>query len=158
MPAGLEVISAWRVPKYGFFSIPHYTVFLYFNSGILNVIDGAGFCNWSFSYKKISLRQNCPKLFSQKKIYTKEKTSISNWAVKKKNKIWIWNMNNFWIFHRSILLLTLKKSSVQIRSFLCSVFSRIRTEYREVSVVSPNAGKYGLEKTPHLDTFHTVSN
>ena len=33
--------------------------------------------------------------------------------------------------------------SVQIRSFFWSAFSRIRTEY-------------GPEKTPYLDTFHTV--
>ena len=33
--------------------------------------------------------------------------------------------------------------SVQIRSFFWSVFS-------------PNAGKYGPEKTPYLDTFHAV--
>ena len=26
-----------------------------------------------------------------------------------------------------------------------------------VSVFSPNAGKYGPEKTPHLDTFHAVT-
>ena len=32
---------------------------------------------------------------------------------------------------------------VQIRSFFWSVFS-------------PNAGKYGPEKTPYLDTFHAV--
>ena len=25
-----------------------------------------------------------------------------------------------------------------------------------LSVFSPNAGKYGLEKTPYLDNFHTV--
>ena len=39
---------------------------------------------------------------------------------------------------------------VKIRSFFWSVFSRIRTEY------GPNAGKYGPEKTPCLDTFHAV--
>ena len=39
--------------------------------------------------------------------------------------------------------------------FFWSVFSRIRTEYGEI-VFSPNAGKYGPEKTPYLDTFHTV--
>ena len=47
---------------------------------------------------------------------------------------------------------------VQIRSFFWSVFSRIWTEYGEIlylSVFSPNAGKYGPEKT-YLDTFHTV--
>ena len=60
--------------------------------------------------------------------------------------------------------------SVQIRSFFWSLFSRIRTDYGEIygeyafelnterylSVFSPNAGKYGLRKTPYLDTFHTV--
>ena len=40
--------------------------------------------------------------------------------------------------------------SVQIRNFFWSVFFRIRTEYG-------NAGKYGPEKTPYLDTFHTVT-
>ena len=43
--------------------------------------------------------------------------------------------------------------SVQIRSFFWSVFSGIRTEY---GVFSPNAGKYGSEKTPYLDSFDTV--
>ena len=55
--------------------------------------------------------------------------------------------------------------SVQIRRFFCSVFSRIRTEYGEIlrilslrylSVFSPNAGKYGPEKTPYLNNFHAV--
>ena len=37
--------------------------------------------------------------------------------------------------------------SVQIRSFLWSVYSRIRTEYREIlQILSPNAGKYEPEK------------
>ena len=45
--------------------------------------------------------------------------------------------------------------SVQIRSFFSSLFSRIRTEYGEV--LSGNAGKYGPEKTPYLDTFHMHS-
>ena len=45
--------------------------------------------------------------------------------------------------------------SVQIPSFFWSVFSRIRTEYGDL-LFSPNAGKYGPEKTPYLDTFHAV--
>ena len=45
---------------------------------------------------------------------------------------------------------------VQIRSYFWSVFSRIRTEYGEISVFSQNAGKYEPEKTPSLDTFHAV--
>ena len=51
--------------------------------------------------------------------------------------------------------------SVQILSFFWSLFSRIRTEYEKcsvsLSVFSPNAGKYGPEKTPYLDSFHTVN-
>ena len=39
-----------------------------------------------------------------------------------------------------------------------SIFSHIRTEYREIRRISPNAGKYGPEKAPYLDTFHTVNN
>ena len=51
--------------------------------------------------------------------------------------------------------------SVQIRSYFWSIFSCIRTEIQErftieISVLSPNTGKYGLEITPYLDTFHTV--
>ena len=33
----------------------------------------------------------------------------------------------------------------------------IRRDTEYLSVFSPNAGKYGLEKTPYLDTFHAVS-
>ena len=43
--------------------------------------------------------------------------------------------------------------SVQILSFFWSVFSNIRTEYGETLRISP--GKYGPEKTPYLDTFHS---
>ena len=49
--------------------------------------------------------------------------------------------------------------TVQIRSFFWSIFSRIRTEYgtEYLTVFSPNAGKYGPEKTSYLDTCHAVS-
>ena len=50
--------------------------------------------------------------------------------------------------------------SVQIQSYFWSVFSRIRTEYGDtkyLSVFSPNAGKYGPEITPYLDTFQAVN-
>ena len=41
--------------------------------------------------------------------------------------------------------------TVQIRSYFWSVFSCIRTEYGDlqISVFSPNTGKYGPEITPH---------
>ena len=41
--------------------------------------------------------------------------------------------------------------SVQIRSFFWFFLLCI-----SLSVFSPNAGKYGPEKTPYLDTFHAV--
>ena len=50
--------------------------------------------------------------------------------------------------------------SVQIRSFVCSVISCIRTEqsiFLYLSVFSPNAGKDRPEKTLSLNTFHLVS-
>ena len=45
--------------------------------------------------------------------------------------------------------------------FLARVFPHrtgyIRTEYRQIlQIFSPNAGKYGPEKTPYLDTCHAV--
>ena len=46
--------------------------------------------------------------------------------------------------------------SVQIWSLFWSVFSCIRTEYGYFPVFSPNRGKYGPEKTPHMDTFHAI--
>ena len=39
--------------------------------------------------------------------------------------------------------------------FFWSVFSCIRTEYRDL--FSPNTGKYGLQNTLYLDTFHAVN-
>ena len=50
-------------------------------------------------------------------------------------------------------------NSVKIRSFFWPVFSRIRTEYRDILSlrISPNAEKYGPERTPYLDTFHKMN-
>ena len=52
------------------------------------------------------------------------------------------------------------QKNVQIRSFFQSEFSRIRTRIRRdtpyLTVFSPNAGKYGPEKTPYLDIFRAV--
>ena len=44
--------------------------------------------------------------------------------------------------------------------FLVRIFphlERIRRDTEYLSIFSPNAGKYGPEKTPYLDTFHAVS-
>ena len=47
-----------------------------------------------------------------------------------------------------------------VRIFPHSDWIRRDTEYTEyteyLSVFSPNAGKYELEKSPYLDTFHVV--
>ena len=48
--------------------------------------------------------------------------------------------------------------SVQLQSLFLSVFCRIWTAYGEIrNVFSPNAGKYGTEKTPYFGTFDAVS-
>ena len=67
----------------------------------------------------------------------------------------------FKIFYSNFVL-THCVESAQIPSFFWSVFSHIWTEYGEIrtrknSVFSPNAGKYGPEKTPYLETFHAVT-
>ena len=49
--------------------------------------------------------------------------------------------------------------SVPMRSFFWSVFSRIRTEYGEILVFSPNVGKYEPEKKSVFGHFsHSVDN
>ena len=58
------------------------------------------------------------------------------------------NMGFLWPVHRM--------KSVRIRSFFWSIFSRIQRDTKYLSVFSPNAGKYRPEKSPYLDTFHTV--
>ena len=43
--------------------------------------------------------------------------------------------------------------------FLTTIFPHSYWTWRDtpyLSVFSPNAGKYGLEKAPYLDTFHVV--
>ena len=57
------------------------------------------------------------------------------------------------------LLLALREMCPNTEFFLVRIFphsdwSRRDTEY--LSIFSPSAGKYGPEKAPHLDTFHTV--
>ena len=49
--------------------------------------------------------------------------------------------------------------SVKIRGFLVRIFpysDRIRKDTEYLSVLSTNAGQYGPEKTPYLDTFRAV--
>ena len=103
--------------------------------------------NYPYSYITISFNCNTPNSSEF------ELTQIF-WIAKK--------MARIFFLHFSIQsLCTIHcMKSVQIRSFFRSVFSRIRTEYGEIRYLSvlfsPNAGKYGPEKTPYLDTFHAV--
>ena len=46
--------------------------------------------------------------------------------------------------------------SFQIRSFFWSVFSRIRTEYRENLLIQSECGKIRTKKTPYLDSFYAL--
>ena len=53
----------------------------------------------------------------------------------------------------------LRKKCPNTEIFLVRIFSHsewIRRDTSYLSVFSPNAGKYGPEKTPHLDTFQKV--
>ena len=105
--------------------------------------------------------QGTEKLLAAYKLYTVETSDgkrgkITNYGINYVNMIHLDHE-----FSRRIHCV----KSVQIGSFFWSVFSRIRTEYEEISegenteylsVFSPNAGKYGTEKAPYLDTFHAV--
>ena len=54
---------------------------------------------------------------------------------------------------------TLREKCLNTEIFLVRIFPHshwIRRDTRYLSVFSPNAEKYGPEKTPYLDTFHAV--
>ena len=54
---------------------------------------------------------------------------------------------------------TLREKCPNTEFFLVRIFRHsdwIRRDTSYLSVFSPNAGKYGPEKSPYLDTFHTV--
>ena len=60
-----------------------------------------------------------------------------------------------------MILLTLREKCPDKKLFLVRIFShsdwiRRDTDTKYLSVFSPIAGKYGLEITPYLDTFHAV--
>ena len=50
------------------------------------------------------------------------------------------------------MLALTSQTTVKVCHYLIS-----HTVYFKISVFSPNAGKYGPEITPYLDTFHAVS-
>ena len=58
------------------------------------------------------------------------------------------------------MLKSLREKCPNTEFFLVRIFphsDRIRRDTDYLSVFSPNAGKYGPEKTLHLDTFDAVS-
>ena len=62
----------------------------------------------------------------------------------------------FFLNFRCYLIVKMFKhcvKNVQIQSFFWSVFPCIRPEYGDLRSKS----KYGLQITPYLDTFHTVT-
>ena len=72
----------------------------------------------------------------------------------------LWMVSDEWRqIIKTWIIDTAWKVSNQIRCFFWfafSVFDWIRRDTPYLSVFSPNAGKYGPEKTPYLDTFHAV--
>ena len=59
----------------------------------------------------------------------------------------------------SDLKFTLREKYSNMEFFLVRIFpylDSIRRDKKYISVFSPNAEKYGPEKTPYLDTFHTL--
>ena len=58
-----------------------------------------------------------------------------------------------------LVQVSLHEKCPNMEFFLVGIFPHsdsIRRDTLYLSVFSPNAGKYGPEKTPYLDTFHTV--
>ena len=71
----------------------------------------------------------------------------------------IFQIHNFVTLKHLIMWKVLREKCPNMECLLACIFPyldwiRRLTEY--ISVFSPNAGKYGPEKTPYLDTFHAV--
>ena len=84
-------------------------------------------------------------------------------------KIRAWKTRNTDTFHAVIFFVrltkflfgkrTLRENCPNTEFFLVHIFSHldwIRRDTPYLFVSSPNAGKYGPEKTPYLETFHAV--
>ena len=59
-----------------------------------------------------------------------------------------------------IIVFTLREKCPNTEFFLVRIFPHLDWIWRDteyLSVFSPTSGKYGPQKTPHLDTFHAVS-
>ena len=57
------------------------------------------------------------------------------------------------------MIFTLRETQIDfftVRHVSKYLMSKCPMYTKYLSVFSPNAGKYGPEKTPYLDTFHTV--
>ena len=69
------------------------------------------------------------------------------------------NTTYFGISLRLALSSLLHENCPNTEFFLFHIFSHldwIRRDTEYLSVFSPNSGKYGQEKTPYLETFHTL--
>ena len=64
-----------------------------------------------------------------------------------------------YLIHNFITRNTLREKCPNTEFFLIGIFPHsdlIRRDTPYLSVFSPNAGKYGPEKAPYLDSFHAV--
>ena len=97
------------------------------------------------------LREKCPYLVFFWSVFSRITSECEKTRTRK-------NLNADTFHAVSILLKhTLREECPNTELFLVRIFLRsewIRREY--LSVFTPNMGKYRPEKTPYLDTFHTV--
>ena len=70
----------------------------------------------------------------------------------------LWNCTAYNMPDEFSLTLTLREKCPNREFFLARIFlySDWIQRFTQISVFSPNIGKYGPEKTPYLDTFHLV--
>ena len=67
--------------------------------------------------------------------------------------------NNLEMYCSQFVIFALRENCPNTEYFLVCIFPHsdwIRRDTSYFSVFSPNAGKYGTEKAPYLDTFHAV--
>ena len=92
------------------------------------------------------------------KDYKNEKVSLSCKSITNCSLQPFENQSRRWIFFLKIVKDTLREKCPH-SEFFWALYSRIRTEYREMRSISPFQSEYGkirTRKTPNTDTFHSV--
>ena len=102
------------------------------------------FCNYSWLLK-------CTVFFASLiKVFSHIRTNFT---------FFIWADNHITMQSSLFPCSTLREKSLNTEFFRARIFTHLDWTRRDtpyLSVFSPNAGKYGREKTPYLDTLHVV--